>query len=126
MSQRDSLKEWLKRMSNQNDIDEDYAFARAQYYKLAEQGQDMIEVMFELFRESEHPRAGEVLAGMLKQNADIADKLMELQKKKKEVQKSDTPQLDAPVTNNNLFVGSTTDLQRMLTGKMKDVTPEDE
>lgn len=109
-----------------DDIKDDYDFARAQYYKLADQGQEAIELMMDLARESEHPRAFEVLAGMLKQNADIADKLMELQKKKKEVQKSDTPQLDAPVTNNNLFVGSTTELQKMLAGKMKDVTPEDE
>lgn len=113
---------------SKNDIGDDYDYARSQYYRLADQGQEAIELMMELARDSEHPRAFEVLAGMLKQNAEITDKLMDLQKKKKEVEKEDPKQaaLSAPVTNNNLFVGSTTDLQRMLTDKMKDVVPDDE
>jgi len=109
-----------------SDIDDDYGYARSQYYRLAEQGQEAIEMMMELARESEHPRAFEVLAGMLKQNADITDKLMDLQKKKKDIEKEEkaSPSLNAPVTNNNLFVGSTTDLQKMLANKMKDVKVE--
>lgn len=105
-----------------NDIDDDYEYARSQYYKLADQGQEAIDLMMDLARESEHPRAFEVLATMLKQNAEITDKLMDLQKKKKEINKPDDKQrLDAPVTNNNLFVGSTTELQKMLANKMKDI-----
>lgn len=106
-----------------SDIDDDYDFARSQYYNLAEKGQEAIDLMMDLARESEHPRAFEVLAGMLKQNAELADKLMDLQKKKKDINKEDTPALNAPVTNNNLFVGSTTDLQKMLAEKMKGSIP---
>ena len=110
-----------------SDIESDYDYARSQYYQLSEKGSEAIDLMLELARESEHPRAFEVLANMLKQNAEITDKLMELQKKKKEVSRSDNPQLDAPVTNNNnLFIGSTSELQRMLTNKMKDINPSDD
>jgi Terminase DNA packaging enzyme. len=111
---------------SKNDIEDDYEYARSQYYDLAEKGNEAIDLMLELARESEHPRAFEVLAGMLKQNAELADKLMDLQKKKKDINKIDTPRLDAPVTNNNLFVGSTTELQKMLAAKMRDVEPHDE
>lgn len=108
-----------------SDVDDDYDFARSQYYNLSEKGQEAIELMMEVARDSEHPRAFEVLAGMLKQNAELADKLMDLQKKKKDIHKADTPSLDAPVTNNNLFVGSTVELQKMLAAKMKDIEPNE-
>ena len=100
---------------NKEQIEDDYDFSRDQYYKLVEKGDEAIDLMLDLARESEHPRAFEVLANMIKTNADIADKLMELQKKKKDVNKEEgpsTPQLG--VTNNNLFVGSTKDLAKMI------------
>jgi len=103
---------------SKDDIEDDYSFARAQYYNLAEKGQEAIDLMLDLARESEHPRAFEVLSNMLKQNAEIADKLMTLQKQKKEVKKTDTPELPNSLTQNNVFVGSTTDMQRMLQSKM--------
>ena len=68
--------------------------------------------MIEVARESEHPRAFEVLSGMIKNISDVNDKLMDLNKKHKEVSAA-TPQQGA-ITNNNVFVGSTTDLQRLL------------
>jgi len=106
---------------NKTDIDDDYEFARAKYYNLADKGDEAIELMMELARESEHPRAFEVLSNMMKQNAEIADRLMELQKKKKEVQKADNVQaLPNSMTQNNVFVGSTTDLQRMLAAKFEE------
>lgn len=108
------------------DIEDDYEYARKQYYDLSEKGSEAIDLMLELARESEHPRAFEVLANMLKQNAEITDKLMDLQKKKKDINKTDSPRLDAPVTNNNLFVGSTTDLQKMLANKMRDIDSTDD
>jgi hypothetical protein len=112
---------------SKEDANDDYDFARSQYYNLAEKGQEAIDLMMDLARESEHPRAFEVLAGMLKQNAEITDKLMDLQKKKKDLEKeSNLPSLNAPVTQNNLFVGSTTDLQRVLHNKMKDIEPADD
>lgn len=108
--------------SNKNDIDDDYEFARAKYYNLVDKGDEALELMMELARESEHPRAFEVLSNMMKQNAEIADRLMELQKKKKEVEKVDSnaPALPNSMTQNNVFVGSTSDLQRMLASKFEE------
>jgi len=106
---------------NKDDIDDDYDFARSKYYNLAEKGDEAIDLMMELARESEHPRAFEVLSNMMKQNAEIADRLMDLQKKKKEVRLKDNVQaLPNSMTQNNVYVGSTTDLQRMLLKKMED------
>src|SRR6056297_1123139 len=105
--------------SEENEINDDYDFARAKYYNLAEKGDEAIDLMLDLARESEHPRAFEVLSNMLKQNAEVADRLMELQKKKKEVRLIDNPQqLPSSMTQNNVYVGSTTDLQRMLHKRM--------
>ena len=106
---------------DKDDIDDDYDFARSKYYNLAEKGDEAIDLMMELARESEHPRAFEVLSNMMKQNAEIADRLMDLQKKKKEVRlKDNTQALPNSMTQNNVYVGSTTDLQRMLLKKMED------
>ena len=103
-------------MSNEeNEINDDYDYARAKYYNLAEKGDEAIDLMLDLARESEHPRAFEVLSNMLKQNAEVADRLMDLQKKKKEVRLIDQKQIpNGNMTQNNVYVGSTTDLQRML------------
>jgi len=101
---------------NKEHIEDDYDFSRDQYYKLVEKGEEAIDLMLDLARESEHPRAFEVLSTMIKNNAEIADRLMDLQKKKKDVNKQEgpqTPQLGG-VTNNNLFVGSTKDLAKMI------------
>jgi DNA-binding MarR family transcriptional regulator len=100
--------------NNEEEIQDDYDYARARYYSLTEKGDEAIDLMLDLARESEHPRAFEVLSNMLKQNAEIADRLMELQKKKKEVRLTDNPQLPNSMTQNNVYVGSTTELQRML------------
>lgn len=102
---------------NKEQIEDDFDFSRDHYYKLVEKGDEAIDLMMDLARESEHPRAFEVLATMIKTNAEIADRLMDLQKKKKDVNRVDpqtvTPQLGG-VTNNNLFVGSTKDLAKMI------------
>ena len=102
--------------SEENEINDDYDFARAKYYNLAEKGDEAIDLMLDLARESEHPRAFEVLSNMLKQNAEVTDRLMELQKKRKEVRISDQNQQlpSGNMTQNNVYVGSTTDLQRAL------------
>ena len=117
-------------MSNENDITDDYEFARVKYYNLAEKGDEAIDLMLDLARESESPRAFEVLSGMIKQNAEIADRLMELQKKTKDVRNTDDQQKQLPnsMTQNNVYVGSTTDLQRMLHNKIdqKAKTVDDE
>ncbi len=99
-----------------SDLDDDYKNIRRNLYDLASQGDEAIELMMELARESEHPRAFEVLGQLIKQNAEIGEKIMKLQKSKKEVtlMDDDKKALPGTVTNNNVFIGSTTDLQRML------------
>lgn len=94
-------------------IKSDYDYSRDTYYDLIEKGRESLELMIEVARESEHPRAFEVLSGMIKNISDVNDKLMDLNKKNKEI--SQTPQTDQKaITNNNVFIGSTTDLQRLL------------
>lgn len=101
---------------NKKEVQDDYDFARSKYYNLAEKGDEAIDLMMELARESEHPRAFEVLSNMMKQNAEITDRLMELQKRKKDV--TEDPNTQAQLTQNNVYVGSTTDLQRMIIDKI--------
>ena len=101
---------------SKSDIKDDYDFARSQYYNLAEKGNEAIDLMMELARESEHPRAFEVLSQTIKNIGDTTEKLMALQKQKKDLQKDEKEEA-RQVTNNNMFVGSTTDLQRMLLNK---------
>lgn len=97
-------------------IKSDYDYSRDTYYDLIEKGRESLELMIEVARESEHPRAFEVLSNMIKGIADVNDKLMDLNKKNKEItQSKDEPK---SITNNNVFVGSTTDLQRLL---LKDI-----
>ena len=100
------------------EIQDDYDFARAKYYNLAEKSDEAIDLMLDLARESEHPRAFEVLSSMIKQNAEVTDRLMELQKKKKEVSLKDQDTLPNQITQNNVYFGSTTDLQRMMHDRM--------
>jgi hypothetical protein len=77
--------------------------------------------MMDVARATEHPRAFEVLSGMMKNVADVNGNLLDLHKKKKEYNKEDAlKELPQGTTNNNLFVGSTSDLQRMLLSKDSD------
>lgn len=106
----------MKHNDNDNSkdkVDYDYDYSRSTYYELIEKGKESLDLMMEVARESEHPRAFEVLSGLIKNLADTNDKLMELNKKHKEVLKEELPQ-HRQITNNNVFLGSTTDLQRLL------------
>ena len=93
--------------------DSDYQKVRKQFYDLAEQGDEAIELMLDLARESEHPRAFEVLGQLIKNNAEIGEKILKLHKSKKEVDKDDTLAL-GDKSNTNVFIGSTAELQKML------------
>lgn len=95
-------------------IDDDYEFSREVYYDLINKGQEGIEEMLELARQSEHPRAFEVLATMIKNTAEVSDRLMKLNTDKKKIEVMDKPKELPNTTNNNIFVGSTTELQRFL------------
>lgn len=103
------------------DVNDDYTYSRDTYKKLVDKGQDAIDHMMELAIQSDHPRAYEVLGGMLKNVSDMTDKLMSLHKnvdavkaKKNESSPSSSAGPVGQITNNNVFVGSTTDLQRYI------------
>jgi len=100
----------------EKEIDDDYEFSRKTYKDLVDKSNNAIEGMMELALQSEHPRAFEVLSIMLKNTSDMTDKLMALQKQKKEIKKKEKNEAPAAtgVTNNNLFLGSVTDLQKHL------------
>jgi len=97
-------------------IDQDFERVRRDLFDLSTQGEEAIELMMELARESEHPRAFEVLGQLIKQNAEIGEKVLKLHKSKKEQDKTDEPAAIAQqaATNNNVFIGSTAELQKML------------
>lgn len=116
-------------MSDSDNFKTDYEYSRETLFDLINKGRDALEDMIEVARSSEHPRAFEVLSGLIKNVADVNDKLMDLNKKHKDISTKAQPQLPSGGnTTNNLFVGSTTDLQRMLQSQMKpdnvvDITP---
>ena len=96
-----------------DDAEKDYKYARAQLYSLIEKGQETLNGVMELAGESASPRAYEVAGQVLKSTAVITDKLADLQKKMKDLEE-DKPKGPNTVTNNALFVGSTTELSKML------------
>ena len=105
-----------------NNLKNDYDYSRETYYELIEKGKDALENMIEVARESEHPRAYEVLSGMIKNVSDVNDRLMDLNKKKKEL---DQKEVVKQVENqqNNFFL-STAELQKMMTqGEVIDAKP---
>jgi hypothetical protein len=95
------------------DIKKDYEYTRANLYSLIEKGQEAINGILELAGEGGSPRAYEVAGQLIKSVADTTDKLMDLQKKLKEVEE-DAPKTTNNVTNNALFVGSTSELSKLL------------
>jgi len=102
-----------------DDITKDYDYTRGNLYSIIEKGQEAINGILELAQESEMPRAYEVAGQLIKNVADATDKLMDLQKKLKDVEEE--KQVRGPSTvNNALFVGSTAELQKMLKDMNKD------
>ena len=99
--------------NSKEDIRKDYEYTRGNLYSIIEKGQEAINGILELAQESEMPRAYEVAGQLIKSVSDATDKLMDLQKKLKDVNKEEESK--GPTTvNNALFVGSTADLQKML------------
>jgi hypothetical protein len=95
-----------------NDVKKDYEYTRGNLYSLIEKGQEAINGILELAQESEMPRAYEVAGQLIKNVADATDKLMDLQKKLKEVEED--KQRGPTTVNNSLFVGSTAELAKFL------------
>jgi len=100
-----------KRSSEQDDPTKDYEYSRAQLYDLVEKGQEAVNGILDVCQDSQHPRAYEVAGQLIKHVADTTDKLVDLQRKMKELDEDKSPK---SVTNNAMFVGSTSDLQKML------------
>jgi len=109
----------------EKNVDNDYKYSRDTYYELVEKGKQSLELMIEVARESEHPRAFEVLSGMIKNISDVNDRLMDLNKKKKDLDRKEEIKNIAKTTN-NLFVGSTAELQKLLKNEtdLVNVTPK--
>ena len=105
--------------SKKPDVDKDYEYSRAQLYSLVEKGQEAVDGALDVAQQSDSARAYEVAGQLIKHVADTADKLIDLQKKMKEIDE-DGPKAQTNVTNNSLFVGSTSELQKMLKKSMKE------
>jgi len=101
----------LKKPVEGDDIIKDYEYARGNLYSLIDKGQEAVNGALDLAMSSDHPRAYEVAGQLIKHVGDVADKLMALQKDKKNVKEESSKKV---VTNNAFFMGSTADLQKML------------
>ena len=102
----------IKKLSDNKDLQSDYEYSRGQLYNLVEKGQEAINGILDVAQNSDHPRAYEVAGNLIKNVADITDKLVDLQGKMKVIN-----QEHVKTTNNvtnAMFVGSTCELQKML------------
>ena len=121
MSEHSSMKEVLKPSiktsvgNSENDLEYDYAYQRENFYNLVERGTDAVEGILELAKESDHPRAYEVAGNLIKQVAEVTEKLGDLQEKMKRLK--EVPNNAPKNVTNALFVGSTAELQKMLKDK---------
>jgi hypothetical protein len=114
MKKEPASKPVKKVKSDKEDLTKDYEYSRAQLYSLVEKGQEAVDGALDVAQQSDSARAYEVAGQLIKHVADTADKLVDLQKKMKEIDEVNTKQNTTNVTNNSLFVGSTADLQKML------------
>ena len=105
----------VKPSSNKDDIENDYKYQRENFYGLVEKGSQAIEGILELAKEQEHPRAYEVAGNLIKQVAEVTEKLGDLQEKMRKLK--EVPNSAPKNVTNALFVGSTAELQKMLKGK---------
>jgi len=105
----------IKPKTDGKDDDIDYNYARENYYNLIERNQDAVEEMLEIAKQSEHPRAFEVVGQLIKSGLDANKELMGLHKTKKELSIEKTN--STTNVNNAVFVGSTAELQKLLKAK---------
>jgi len=102
-----------KNQTRAENVEKDYDYTRGNLYSLIEKGQEAINGIMEVAGETASPRAYEVAGQLIKSVADTTDKLADLHKKVKDIE-ADNPKTQNTVTNNALFVGSTTELSKML------------
>tara|TARA_R110002074_G_scaffold382401_1_gene561956 strand:+ start:90 stop:521 length:432 start_codon:yes stop_codon:yes gene_type:complete len=103
---------------NGDDVENDYKYQRDNFYNLVEKGSTAIDGILELAKESEHPRTYEVAGNLIKQVAEVTEKLGDLQEKMRRLK--EVPSNAPKNVTNALFVGSTTELQKMLKDKIED------
>ena len=101
-------------VDKEKDIESDYEYQRQNFYNLVEKGTGAIEGILELAKESEHPRTYEVAGNLIKQVAEVTEKLGDLQEKMKKLK--EVPDNAPKNVTNALFVGSTAELQKMIKG----------
>lgn len=113
-SEVESVDDKIEKVSKiSDDIKKDYDYTRGNLYSIIEKGQEAINGILELAQESEMPRAYEVAGQLIKNVADATDKLMDLQKKLKDIDEDKSTRGPTNVTN-ALFVGSTAELSKLL------------
>ena len=105
----------IPRPKENEDVDSDYKYSRENLYNLVERGQDAIDGILDLAREGEHPRAYEVAGQLIKNVGEVTEKLLQLQEKMKKLK--EVPDKAPKNVTNALFVGSTTELNKLLKGK---------
>jgi hypothetical protein len=104
-----------EREKSESEIDRDYEYQRQNFYNLVERGTDAVDGILELAKESDHPRAYEVAGNLIKQVAEVTEKLGDLQEKMRKLK--EVPNNAPKNVTNALFVGSTAELQKMLKEK---------
>ena len=109
----------MKKREDVPDVQRDYEYTRGQLYSLIEKGQEAIDGILEVSQQSDSPRAYEVAGQLIKSVSDATDKLMDLQKKLKDVEEDKAVKGPSTV-NNALFVGSTAELAKMLKDGLKE------
>tara|TARA_B100002019_G_scaffold4100_1_gene3428 strand:+ start:1749 stop:2174 length:426 start_codon:yes stop_codon:yes gene_type:complete len=122
IQKHENVKPQLKK-SDTEDVKQDYETTRAQLHNLVMKGQEAVDGILDVARASDHPRAYEVAGQLIKNVGDVADKLIDLQKKMKELDAEDKKSGPSTV-NNTMFIGSTADLQKMLK-KQKEINNTD-
>lgn len=100
--------------TNQDDIKKDYEYTRGNLYSIIEKGQEALDNALELAVDGGQPRAYEVVGQLIKNVSDATDKLLDLQKKLKEIENEKPSKGPTSVTNNALFIGSTAELSKFL------------
>ena len=102
----------IKRDDKLDDVDSDYKYQRENFYNLIERGQDAIDGILEVAKQSDHPRSYEVAGNLISQVADITEKLGKLQASMKRLK--EVPNNAPKNVTNALYVGSTAELQKLL------------
>jgi hypothetical protein len=101
-------------LSQKPELQQDYEITRAQLHNLVTKGQEAIDGILDVARSSDHPRAYEVAGQLIKNVADVADKLIDLQKKMKDIDERPATKSSPTTVNNTMFVGSTSELAKLL------------